>query len=43
MVEYVNTGSWTEESCTYATINGGLINLKTFQPRILKSTESRNV
>ena len=43
MVEYVNTGSWTEENCTYATINNGLINLKTFTPGIIKSTESRNV
>jgi UDP-2,3-diacylglucosamine pyrophosphatase LpxH len=30
MSEYVNSGSWTEENCTYLTINNSNINLKTF-------------
>lgn len=34
MVEYANCGCWTEENCTYITINNGIINLQTFTPDI---------
>ena len=43
MVEYANSGCWTEENCHYLTINKGLINLIRFNPGIEKSTMSRNV
>lgn len=41
MVEYGNSGCWTEENCTYITINNGLINIQSFNPGINESTKDR--
>lgn len=43
MVDYINVGSWTEQNCTYATINRGYIDLKSFTPGILKTTKNKIV
>ena len=43
MVEYCNSGCWTEENCSYITIDNGLINLKSFIPGVKESIKSRNV
>lgn len=43
MVEYANCGCWTEENCSYITIDYGIINLQTFNPGINESTKDRNV
>ena len=43
MVEYGNSGCWTEENCSYITIDKGCINLKSFIPGVKESTKSRNV
>lgn len=42
MVEYGNCGCWTEETCSYITIDNGWINLKSFIPGVKESTKSRN-
>lgn len=43
MVEYVNSGCWTDKDCHYVSINNGTINVNRFIPGVDKSTASRNV
>jgi UDP-2,3-diacylglucosamine pyrophosphatase LpxH len=43
MIEYGNSGCWTEENCNYITIDNGCINLKSFIPGVKESTKTRNV
>jgi hypothetical protein len=43
VVEYANSGCWTEQDCHYITINQGLIIVKKFISGIENSTKTRQV
>jgi UDP-2,3-diacylglucosamine pyrophosphatase LpxH len=43
MVEYANSGCWTEQDCHYIIINQGLITVKKFISGIENSTKTRRV